>query len=100
MINKCICYKKKDDIYHHGVKGQKWGVITKQNRVRVVKRRFKAYSRMTPKEKDKFLDNIHKLNSSKKDLYDNQMEVNYHRRMKKKIEKGKVEIDSITKKTS
>ena len=59
------------------------GVITK-NRANVIKRRFKAYNRMTPKEKDKFIDNIYKLNSSKRDFHDNRMEVNYHRKRKSK----------------
>ena len=56
-----IVVKTGDDIYHHGVKGQKWGIH------RYEERRNKIYSKLNNSEKKNLIDKENKY----KDTYNN-----------------------------
>ena len=50
-------YKKKgSDIYHHGVKGQKWGIVKERDRARTEA----AISRLKGKKRQKLIDQLGK----------------------------------------
>ena len=63
-------YKKSNDIYHHGVKGQKWGIVKERDRARTEA----AISRLKGKKRQKLIDQLGK-------------EVELHKNVKR-LEKG------------